>query len=59
MCDDDGKEAKEEHCSAGVDHRVEHPYRDRCGVGEVRHLLERDHTQLKAQFNLRTLDDGR
>lgn len=37
--DDDGEEAKEEHCSTGVDHRVEHPYRDGCGVGEVRDLL--------------------
>lgn len=41
MCDDDGEEAKEEHCSAGIHHRVEHSYRDGSGVGEVRHLLEK------------------
>lgn len=51
MCDDDGEEAKEEQCSAGIDHRVEHLYRDGCRVWEVRHLLERNHTQMEVSFN--------
>lgn len=42
MCDDDGEEAKQEHCSAGIDHRVEHCDRVGRGVWEVRHLLERN-----------------
>lgn len=54
MCDDDGEEAKEEHCSAGIDHRVEHPYRDGWVVGEVRHLLEKKShsSQMKVSFNV-------
>ena len=48
--DDDGEEAEEQHCSAGIDHRVEHPHSDGCGVGEVRHLLERNHTQVEVSF---------
>lgn len=48
VCDDDREQAKKEHCSAGIDHRVEHPYRVGRGVREVRHLLDKiNHTPVK------------
>lgn len=48
--DDDGEEAEEQQCSAGVNHRVEHPSRDGRGVGKVRHLLGKK-SPLQVRFN--------
>lgn len=37
---DDGEEAEEERCSAGVHHRVEHVHRNRNQTWVIWHLLK-------------------
>lgn len=56
VCDDDGEEAKEEHCSTGIHHRVEHPYRDGCRVREVWHLLGKKRCYSKVSLSLGDAD---
>lgn len=45
VCNDDSKEAKEQNCSAGIDHWMEHPH-SQWGAREVRYLLETTEVKL-------------